>query len=199
MREHSIFNVCGVIITTNHKADGIYLPADDRRHFVAWSNSKRDDFDEAYWNTLWGWYYGGGYRHVTAYLAEKDLSVFNPKAPPPKTAAFWDIVDASRAPEDAEIRDLLDRMGNPDVITIEGMMRAAAPFGEPERGSFAEWIKDRRNRRAIPHRLEDAGYVAVRNKHADDGLWKIGGRRQVAYAKKTMTIRDQIEAVERLR
>ena len=37
LREHSVFNVCGVVMTTNHKTDGIYLPADDRRHFVAWS------------------------------------------------------------------------------------------------------------------------------------------------------------------
>ncbi len=37
LREYSVPNVCGVIITSNHKSDGIYLPADDRRHFVAWS------------------------------------------------------------------------------------------------------------------------------------------------------------------
>src|ERR1700730_7759681 len=37
LREHAVLNCCGVIITSNHKADGIYLPADDRRHFVAWS------------------------------------------------------------------------------------------------------------------------------------------------------------------
>jgi hypothetical protein len=35
LREHAVFNVCGVIITTNHKTDGIYLPRDDRRHYVA--------------------------------------------------------------------------------------------------------------------------------------------------------------------
>jgi hypothetical protein len=35
LREHYVLNCCGVIITTNHKADGIYLPADDRRHYVA--------------------------------------------------------------------------------------------------------------------------------------------------------------------
>jgi hypothetical protein len=29
IREHHIVNCCGVIITTNHKADGIYLPAED--------------------------------------------------------------------------------------------------------------------------------------------------------------------------
>ena len=39
IREYSVLNVCGVIITTNHKTDGIYLPADDRRHFVAWSDA----------------------------------------------------------------------------------------------------------------------------------------------------------------
>jgi len=31
LREYSVPNVCGVIITTNHKTDGIHLPADDRR------------------------------------------------------------------------------------------------------------------------------------------------------------------------
>ena len=35
-REYCVLSVCGVIITTNHKADGIYLPPDDRRHFVCW-------------------------------------------------------------------------------------------------------------------------------------------------------------------
>src|SRR5262249_17999718 len=39
LREHAVLNCCGVIITTNHKADGIYLPADDRRHYVAWSDA----------------------------------------------------------------------------------------------------------------------------------------------------------------
>jgi hypothetical protein len=28
-----------------------------------------------------------------------DLSGFDPKAPPPKTAAFWDIVNSNRTPE----------------------------------------------------------------------------------------------------
>ena len=46
VREHAVFNVCGVIITTNHETDGIYLPADDRRHYVAWSTRKPADFDK---------------------------------------------------------------------------------------------------------------------------------------------------------
>jgi hypothetical protein len=42
---------------------------------------------------IWGWYDAGGDRHVAAYLAKLDLSTFDPKAPPPKTAAFWAIVE----------------------------------------------------------------------------------------------------------
>ena len=37
------------------------------------------------------------------------------------------------------------------------------------------WLCDRKNRRAIPHRLEQCGYIPVRNADAVDGLFKIGG------------------------
>ena len=45
LREYSVLNCVGVIITSNHKTDGIFLPAEDRRHFVAWSESVKEDFD----------------------------------------------------------------------------------------------------------------------------------------------------------
>jgi hypothetical protein len=184
LREHSVFNVCGVIVTTNHKADGIYLPADDRRHFVAWSPLVKEDFTSDYWNGLWGWYDKGGDQHVAAYLTELDLSTFDAKAPPPKTPAFWDIADANRAPEDAELADVLDEMGNPDATTLTRMAAKAT-------SSFAEWLNDRKNRRVIPHRLEKCGYVPIRNDGAKDGLWKIKGARQVIYAKSCLSVRDR--------
>ena len=28
------------------KTDGIFLPADDRRHYVAWSNAQKDEFSD---------------------------------------------------------------------------------------------------------------------------------------------------------
>ena len=56
IREHAIFNVCGVIITTNHETDGIYLPADDRRHFVAWSPVTPTDFHAEFWAGIYDWY-----------------------------------------------------------------------------------------------------------------------------------------------
>jgi hypothetical protein len=184
LREHHVLNVVGIVVTSNHKTDGIYLPADDRRHFVAWSDLSKEDFSPAYWNGLWGWYEAGGAAHVAAYLATLDLSAFDPKAPPPKTAAFWAIVDANQAPEDAELADVLDSLGNPDAITIDRIAAMAT-------GEIQFWIKDRKNRRQIPHRMERCGYIPVRSETAKDGLWKINGARQVVYAKGSLTIRDR--------
>ena len=191
VREYSVFNCVGVILTTNHKTDGIYLPADDRRHYVAWSDRRREEFTADHWNRLWGWYDQGGDSHVAAYLAELDISAFDPKAPPPKTDAFWAIVDAGRAPEDAELADVLDKMGNPDALTLAQIMAKAT-------GEFLEWITDRRNRRSIPHRLERCGYVPVRNDMAGDGLWKLRGARQVIYAKSSLSMRDRLAAAAHL-
>jgi hypothetical protein len=147
LREYSILNCCGIVITTNHKTDGIYLPPDDRRHFVAWSDRTKEEFSPEYWKGLWSWYEDGeGFRHVAAYLTKLDISSFDPKAPPPKTPAFWDIVDANRAPEDAELADVLDQMNRPDAVTIAEITNQA-PL------KLHEWISDRKNRRAIPHRV----------------------------------------------
>ncbi len=195
IREHAVLNCCGVIITTNHKTDGIYLPADDRRNYVAWSDLTKEDFTETYWDDLWQWYADGGLGHVAAYLATLDISGFNPKAPPPKTAAFYDIVDANRAPEDAELADILDAAHNPPAITLTRLIDYARLAG---RNTFAEWLEDRKNRRNIPHRLEEAGYLPVRNDTAQDGLWRVGGRRQAAYAIKTLSLNERLQAVGRL-
>jgi len=106
MHEQAVFNVTGVIITTNDKNNGLYLPEEDRRHFVACSAAKISDFEPGYFSRLYGWYETGGYEAVAYYLANLDIAWFDPKAPPPKTQAFWDIVSASRSPEDAELADL---------------------------------------------------------------------------------------------
>jgi hypothetical protein len=190
IREHSVLNCTGIIITTNHKSDGIFLPQDDRRHYVAWSERSRTDFSEGYWRELWGWYNKGGFGHVAAYLAKFDLSSFDPKQPPPKTDAFWSIVHANQAPEEAELMDLIDRLGNPDALT-PSQLHARADL------ELQIWLGDRKNRRALPHRLESCGYSSVPNPDAKDTLWKAFGSRQTVYAKSTMSVRDRIAAVRR--
>jgi hypothetical protein len=189
MREHSVLNLVGVLITTNNKTTGIYLPEDDRRHFVAWSDLEKRDFDDSYWATLWGWYASGGIGHVAAYLRGVDLSSFDAKAPPPKTEAWWAIVDANRAPEDSELADLLDALGDPDAVTVDMLTGAAGDVGS---SSIRMWLLDRKNRRLIPHRFESCGYVPVRNPTAQSGLWVIGGKRQVVYAKASLSVRERV-------
>jgi hypothetical protein len=181
-----------VVITSNHRTDRLYLPPDDRRHFVAWSEVTLQDWPHSYWTDIWRWYGSGGYCHVAAYLAGVDISGFDPKAPPPKTPAFWAIVDPGRAPEDAELADVFDKMKNPAAVTISDAVRAA-------NGDILDWLLDRKNRRAIPHRLEKCGYVQVRNDAADDGLWVINGKRQAVYARSRLSISDRHRAARGLK
>jgi Family of unknown function (DUF5906) len=197
LREYSVPNVCGVIITTNHKTDGIYLPADDRRHYVAWSHMTKQDFTPDYWSSLYRWYEDEGYRNVAAYLMQLDLAGFNAKAPPPATAAFHAIVDANRAPEDAELADTLDQIANggPRVNAVTIPMLVAHAATE----DFRSWLTDRKNRRVIPYRLENAGYGQVRNDAAQsDGLWKIRGKRQVIYARNDLSAADRLKAARQI-
>jgi hypothetical protein len=172
-REYAIVNVVGIVITANRQS-AFHLEPGDRRHAVAWSRCHRADFPEGYFDKLWRWYYAEGFRHVAAYLSQRDLSHFNPKAPPRKTAAFHSIVNNNRSTEDAELADVLDVLGRPAVVTL-AMVRSRAP------SDFAEWLGDRRNRRLIRHRFEVNGYEQVANPDADDGLWKINGQRLVVY------------------
>jgi hypothetical protein len=192
LREHYVFNCLGFIITTNHRTDGIFLPADDRRHYVAWSSCTKEAFACEYWNGLWRWYHNeGGFGHVAAYLSELDLSDFDPKAPPPKTEAFWDIVAASSSPEDAELADILDKLGNPHAVTPRMLVAGTT-------GAASEWLTDRKNRRAIPHRLERCGYTSIRNPNADDGYWVIDDVRQPVYVRNELSEREKLQAATAL-
>jgi hypothetical protein len=186
IREYYIPNCVGVIITTNYK-DALYLPPDDRRHYVAWSRLTAEDFTEKYWDDLWGYYEDGGFGHVAAYLATLPISNFNAKAPPKKTPAFWSIVDINRAPEDTELADFLDAMKNPDAITVKWLIEC---FDSPEmRASF----EDKRAKRSIPHRLMRCGYVAVFNPNSKDGVWRVMGVRTAIYARTILSPADQLD------
>ncbi len=201
LREYPILNVCGVVITTNHRTDGIYLPAEDRRHFVAWSDRTKEDdcFADDYWRRIYAYFEDGGAEAVAAYLGQLDISTFDPKAPPPKTPAFWAIVDANRSPEEPEIADVLDLMDRPKAFTLATLIHRAETQPGGTEGDFIDWLKERKNRRVIPHRLEKCGYVPVRNPDAEsDGQWSIAGRRQTVYAQKNLSLLDQIAAAQGL-
>lgn len=192
--EHDVMNVTFAILTTN-RTSGIFLPPDDRRHDVMWSKLTKHDFTESYWIKMWKWYDEGGDGHVAAYLATLDISTFNPKAPPPQTEAFWTIVNANRAPEEGELQDLLDKLDNPDAVTINQIVKTAS---DPKHLDIKNWLLDRRNRPSIPHRFDAVGYVSVHNEAAASNLWVVAGARQAVYAKKDLLPRDRLAAVTAL-
>jgi hypothetical protein len=200
LKEHRIQNVVGAIITSNYKTESLYLPADDRRHYVAWSDRTISDFDSVpgagdaslYFDAMWKWYEKeGGFEDIAAYLATLDVSGFNPKAPPDKTPAFWAIVDANRSTEESEIADVLDLIGNPPAITIERLIASAG-------SDLSEFLRERKNRKAVSHKIIEAGYEQVRTPTADDGLWRVNGARKAIYAQTSLPVPDRFKAAQQV-
>src|SRR5262249_49387350 len=128
--EYYILNRAGVIVTTNYR-DAFYLRPDDRRHYVAFSERQGDEYSSAFWTEFWAWYKADGFKHVAALLYQYDLSNFDPKAEPPKTPAFWDMVWADRGEECGELADAIDNLKQhrdderPKALTIAQLLEKA--------------------------------------------------------------------------
>jgi Family of unknown function (DUF5906) len=192
VKRFAIPNLVGIIFTTNHK-DGLYIPPDDARFHCSWSPLEKDDFTDAFWTSHHEWYAAGGLAHVAAYLRELDVSLFNPKKPPPHTEAFRDMVDAGRSPEAGEMSGLIEVMSNPPAVCLSMLI---ARCNDEE---FRLWLKDRKNRKNVGRRLADADYTPVRNEDDKrDGQWLINSKRQVVYARRELPERERIAAARGL-
>ncbi len=148
VKPHHITNAVLPIYSTNHKTDGMYWPAEDRRHYFAWSDRRYTDMQTEEWRSYWdAWGYAdaiprdeslkdeyfrgylhhmqqGAAYHVVAYLMQPELIAgFNPGARPPQTDAWRAVVSANRNIEDNQLLDVLDSMGKP----------ASEPWDDPER------------------------------------------------------------------
>ena len=194
VRPYYIFNVVGVAITTNHKTGGIYLPADDRRHFVAWSPLEPLAVKPDVWIAWWTKLDGGVANAVAHHLATLDISGFNPKAPPPRTQAFHEMVSAMRSAEESEMADVLESLGQPAAVVISDIVARAGSLG-PHYAGFHAFLTDRKNSRIISRRLEDCGYRRLSNPDETQGRWVIGRERTGVYVLETMTDREGFDAV----
>jgi hypothetical protein len=184
VREYNVLNVVGMVVTTNNR-DSLFLPSDDRRYFVAWNSTlEKSNFSQSYWNEFYQWLNNGGNEFVAHYLHNLDLSGFDPKAPPPKTRGWSQIVRGSCSPDDSEMREALELLNDPPAVTVDMLAH----------GSFSPWLHDRSNIRRIPHRFAACGYVEIENPHAKDGRWRIGNSKHHVYARKELSIRDQSAA-----
>lgn len=190
--EHFAVNINGVVLTSNH-ADALYLPRDDRRHFVCVSPREQSDFPEGHFDRLYEWFAKGGNEAVAHFLANLDLRGFNAKAPPPKTAGWQMIVAAGIAPESGDMTDAIEAMGNPAVLTVAGI-KQAIPGDSPLRAM----LDDVKFRKAIPKRLADCGYVAVANPEASSGRWRMGIGKTSIYGRKDLTETQRLDAARLL-
>jgi hypothetical protein len=206
VKPYHIQNVTSPIMTSNYKVSGLYLPADDRRHFVAWSNVPEGSYDAPYWTRYWKRLENGGAEAVAAHLRNLDISKFDPKAAPPKTQAFWEIVDSLRTAEGGDMADMIEGLGNPAILTVWFIVEEAKRANLQK---FAEWLEDPKNRRKTSIELEENGYQRLANRHDrrgrwsfasgwDLGRWRIpSGWRGSVYRREDLTDRDGFEAIRK--
>jgi Family of unknown function (DUF5906)/Bifunctional DNA primase/polymerase, N-terminal len=190
IKPYTVPNLCGVIITTNYQLHGIYLPADDRRHFVVWTDVERTTFDDEYWNRMWGWYREGGFEAIMYWLGTRDLSRFDPKAPPKHTEAFDNMVANSRSAQSEEIELALIEMGHPEIVSWADISRQIAY-------PASEHYNDKKVFRQIAGWLEENGYRQVKDvKEAKNkGRWLIASKPVTLYGRKDLTPKQAQAAV----
>lgn len=177
-QKYSVRMYCGVIITTNHLASGIYIPPDDRRYDVIEAATmdemglNDENVRREYFSDLWDWFLAGGSHHVAAYLHERDLSGFNASNGQRKTDAHRTVV-AGGMTGDQWLDDILDELDWPTGIRGDWIFTKAVAQGE----------KDADIKRKMGNAIGRMGYVLFKNPAAKDGRWRIGGKKTVVYVK----------------
>jgi hypothetical protein len=197
LRPYKVPNVCGVVMTTNYLQTGLYLPASDRRHLVCWSDEPAIAAGDGRLADMWKWLEGGGHDEVAEYLRTHDISGFDPKAPPRKTAAFDEVAVASGSPEERALGDKVEKLGSPTIVRINDLKsKADDAFTDSDAAGLDDFLTSHKYRRAAAEALGRAGYKAVPNPSRQDGRWIIGGKPETVYGRKGMGV-EELRALAR--
>lgn len=183
-RPYEIPNLNGTVITTNHGVGGMYLPADDRRHHVAHSECTKADFSTSYWDDLWGWMRtSGAVEDCAAWLLARDVSRFNPKIPPERNAAFWQMVNSGQSAEANSLADVIEHIAD-ETFTLDQVAMVAEM--ECQMRELAQWVRDPRNATKVVRALSDVGVVKHHNPgEPRRGRWLVNGKRLVLYKRQS--------------
>lgn len=184
-QKFSVRMFCGVIITTNHLATGIYIPEDDRRYDVIEAATMEEiglaDHQERkqYFVDLWDWWLNGGKNHIAAFLHERDISNFSASNGQRKTQAHESVVKAGLE-QNGWFYDILEQLGKPKFISCPMVRQLAAVNEEIDINKQGAFIG--RLRAAV----KDSGYFKYNNPHSRDGRWYKAGIKKgfVVYAAK---------------
>lgn len=89
----------------------ISLASQDRRWFCVWSTAPRMNSDQA--KKIWDWYRSGGFGAIARFLRARDVSQFNPSAPPMWTEFKANLVEHGMSMAESYLVDMLrERKGD---------------------------------------------------------------------------------------
>jgi hypothetical protein len=89
----------------------ISLASQDRRWFCVWSTAPRMDSSKA--KKIWDWYRSGGFACIAKWLVARDVSKFNPSAPPMWTEFKANLVEHGMSMAESYLVDMLrERKGD---------------------------------------------------------------------------------------
>ena len=131
----------------------ISLDSQDRRWFCVWSAAPRMDSDKA--KKMWDWYRAGGFAAIADSLKKRDVSRFNPSAPPMWTEFKANLVEHGMSMAESYLVEMLKhRVGefNRGVIgspfhSLCDRLAGAAPSGVKVPQA------------ALLHALKEAGWI----------------------------------------
>lgn len=107
MHPYMALNRVFVVAFSNERV-AISLPSEDRRWFVLWCAAPK--LPEAQAVSLWNWYqHRGGFEAVAHYLHTRDVSAWNPNAPPPMTEAKLIMVEHGMSTAESFLVDQMRR------------------------------------------------------------------------------------------
>jgi len=89
----------------------ISLASQDRRWFCVWSTAPRMNSAQA--KKIWDWYRGGGFGMIARFLRARDVSKFNPSAPPMWTEFKANLVEHGMSMAESYLVEMLrNRVGD---------------------------------------------------------------------------------------
>jgi hypothetical protein len=153
MHPYMALNRVFVIAFSNERV-AISLPSEDRRWFVLWCAAPK--LPEAQAVSLWNWYqHRAGFEAVAHYLHIRDVSAWNPSAPPPMTEAKLIMVEHG--------------MSTAESFLVDQMTRRVGEFSRGVIGAPFHAVCDRLQglapagvkivQAALLHALKEAGWV----------------------------------------
>jgi Family of unknown function (DUF5906) len=134
VKQYDIPNIQNWVMFTNHE-NAIPIEDSDRRYWVhrCLLDAPREP---AYYAALYDWYDKGGTEKVAGWLLQRDISAFNPMAPPPDTDAKREMREQSQPAAVRWLRGLFGpgrHFAGRTVMVVQELRDAAdEQFGAPE-------------------------------------------------------------------